>query len=93
MLQRHPHHPEDHREVAVWRHLCRSKKQQETGEARIGIGYAGLAAAVGRRDLAAIRSFFAAEYRELQVDGEERDLDDIMGEWADHLSREPCLRR
>jgi erythromycin esterase len=67
---------------------------QEPGEARnrIETGYACLAAAVGRKDLAAIRSVYTAGYCELQVGGEERDLDDVMAAWADDLGCDPSLQ-
>jgi erythromycin esterase len=47
--------------------------------------YARLGAAVGNKDLDAIREIHAPEYRELQISGDERDLEEAMTAWKDDL--------
>lgn len=56
--------------------------------------YARLGTAVGNKDLDAIRSVHAPGYTELQVSGEERDLEAVMAEWHDNLGDmiEPSLQ-
>jgi hypothetical protein len=56
--------------------------------------YARLSEAVGNKDLAALRALHMSEYRELGIDGEERDLAEVMAEWCGDFAAmiEPSLQ-
>jgi erythromycin esterase len=56
--------------------------------------YARLSEAVRNRDLDALRALHTPEYRELQISGEERNLEEILAEWRDDLAAmiEPNLQ-
>lgn len=48
--------------------------------------YARLGAAISKKDLDGIRAIHASDYRELQIDGEERGLAEVMAEWPQLLA-------
>lgn len=68
----------------------------DASEARRAIEaeYTRLGTAIGGKDLDAIRAIHAPEYRELQLDGSERDLAAVMAAWQGALAAmlDPSLR-